>query len=203
MLHLKSYEGLLEASFQFLIQLVIFFQRTPVGNMKKLGIFVRNGEFWLRLVSTVVSLLAFTYGVSRYHCLLDKTYTLGPVFKVMPYFLIHILFRSFTFSLFFIYARDELVAIPFLFLISMFFVNMYFTRRTMNKNNPNHQIVNPRFSYTVGGIISTLTPSLGTSYGQGASGRTVKAYYRKKHNSHELHYLHRIFRISNFPQLWC
>lgn len=176
MLHLKSYEGLLEASFQFLVQLVIFFMRTPVGNMKTFGHFVRNGEFWLRLTSTIVSLLAFTYGVSRYHCLLDKNYKLPPVLKVMPYFLVHILFRTFTVSLLFIYSNRTTFAFPFLLLVCLTFVNMFFTRKTMKETN--HQGANPRFSYTVGGIISMFTPALGCSYGEGASGRTVKAYYR-------------------------
>jgi hypothetical protein len=44
MKHMKSYEGLFESSFMFFIQLVIFFNRTPIGDLSVFGLVISNGE---------------------------------------------------------------------------------------------------------------------------------------------------------------
>lgn len=176
MLHLKAYEGLMEASFQFLIQLVIIQTRTPVGNMKFLGHKIENGDFWWRVFNTLLSFLAFIYGVCRYHCLLDKNFSFTPVIKALPFFFINILFRTFTTSLFFIYIRPPYVSVPFIIVIIMGIINMFLTYNTIKTTM--HRTTHKFFTCIVGGIISILTPAFGCFYGEGAKGKTVKHFYK-------------------------
>lgn len=176
MVHLKSYEGLMEAAFQFLIQIIIFFSRTAVGHIKVFGLHIPNGDFWWRNFNIFLSLMSFTWGVCNYHQLLDKNLSGRSALKVMPYFLVNFLFRTITIALFFVYIKLPYIIFVYVGFLMLGLANMYLTHRTMlaTKEHCSHWI----FTCIIGGIISILTPAQGSFYGEGVKGSTVRKYYK-------------------------
>eukprot|EP00092_Neocalanus_flemingeri_P007823 GFUD01008444.1.p1 GENE.GFUD01008444.1~~GFUD01008444.1.p1 ORF type:complete len:475 (-),score=107.10 GFUD01008444.1:89-1513(-) len=184
MVHVKVWEGLLESSWQFLIQVVLFQFRTPIGHKIPFGlVYIPNGEFWFRVAGIVLSFCAFLYTVTEYHILLDgKVSQHKRQLKLAPFFTVNFLFRSLTLSLFWVYWKvPALIAC-----VPLWLSNMWLTRKTLLSDLPDRANQHLTFCWVVGGMVSQLTPALALFYGQTANKKTINYFYRRN------------IRINNF-----
>jgi len=175
---LKCYDGLLESSFMFMMQLIVLFQQTPIGDFDVLGVglvVIPNGKFWVMLTGLLSSLIGFTYNICEYHVLCDDSETDIPrQLKLMPYYSVHFIFRSFTFAMFFIYWREASIAI----FVGLWLLNTFLTWRTYVtdiQNMSNHIY----FCTIVGGFCSMLTPCFAVFFKDTTTGRNVNYFYKR------------------------
>jgi len=174
---LKCYDGLLESSFMFMMQLVVICQRTPIGDFDVLGLglVIPNGKFWLMLIGLFSSLLGFLYNMSEYHVLCDDHEpNVCRQLKLMPYYSVHFLFRSFTFAMFWIYWRE--MTIPtFIFLCLL---NMWLTRHTY-MTDVLHPCNHVNFCTLVGGFSAMMSPCFAVFFTETTSARNLNYFYKR------------------------
>jgi len=127
------------------------------------------------LVGLFSSLIGFIYNICEYHVLCDDSETNIPrQLKLMPYYSVHFIFRSFTFAMFFIYWREASVTI----FIGLWLLNTFLTRRTYmtdTQNMSNHI----HFCTIVGGFCSMLTPCFAVFFKETTTARNVNYFYKR------------------------
>ena len=123
---MKSYDGLLQSSFMFFMQLVVLFTRPSVGTLHG----VANGRckqlkisfwifhllsVWILVIGLISSLLNLIWDVTIYHIVSDgKPSEFWRQIKLMPYYLAHYVFRSLSIAIFFIYMKVSFTKTNFL-----------------------------------------------------------------------------------------
>eukprot|EP00092_Neocalanus_flemingeri_P024517 GFUD01026589.1.p1 GENE.GFUD01026589.1~~GFUD01026589.1.p1 ORF type:complete len:471 (-),score=67.33 GFUD01026589.1:800-2212(-) len=184
MVHVKAWEGLMESSWMFLIQLVVFQCRPPIGHGMLFGVVhVPYGSFWFRVAGIVLSFCCFLYTVTEYHILLDGEIS-QPRRQLMlaPFFTINFLFRCLTLSLFWVYWKEPTAVVC----IFLYLTNMWITKLALRPKITDRTNQQLTFCCIAGGIISQLTPALALFYGQTANKKTINYFYKKN------------IRINNF-----
>jgi len=175
--HMKTYDGVLESSFMFFMQLTVICNSTPIGQNSVLTLLgIPDGKFYLMLVGLFGSFGSFIYNMSEYHLLSDNVpKDLRRQVKLMPYYSIHFLFRSFTYSMFFVYWRYY--ACVTVFMVMAF--NMWLTKRTYETDPGTQRQPHIHFCTIVGGFCSFLSPCLALFFNQTTSTRNLNYFYKR------------------------
>merc|ERR1711971_181295 len=170
--HMKSYDGLLQSSFMFFMQLVVLFTSPSVGTLHG----VENGRFWILVIGLISSLLNLIWDVTIYHIVSDgKPSDCCRQIKLMPYYLAHYAFRSLSIAIFFIYMKEWAILVTIMPLIAF---NMWLTRKTYKLPTATPQ-QHLRFCTVVGGWSSFMVPSLSTFFKQTTSARSLNYHYKR------------------------
>jgi len=170
--HMKSYDGLLQSSFMFFMQLVVLFTRPSVGTLHG----VANGRFWILVIGLISSLLNLIWDVTIYHIVSDgKPSEFWRQIKLMPYYLAHYAFRSLSIAIFFIYMKEWAILVA---IVPLIVFNMWLTRRTYKLPTATPQ-QHLRFCTVVGGWSSFMVPSLATFFKQTTSARSLNYHYKR------------------------
>jgi len=175
--HMKTYDGVLESSFMFFMQLTVICNSTPIGQssfLTPLGI--PDGKFYLMLGGLLGSFGSFIYNMSEYHVLSDNVpKDVCRQLKLMPYYSIHFLFRSFTCSMFFIYWRYNAC----LTVIVVMAFNMWLTKRTYQTDPGSQRQPHIHFCTIVGAFCSFLSPCLALFFNQTTTSRNLNYFYKR------------------------
>ena len=112
---MKSYSGLLQSGFMFFMQLVVLFTRPSIGTLygipdgrcKQLtNISSMPFSVWILVIGLISSLLNFLRDVTVYHIVSDgEASNVKRQIKLIPYYLVHLAFRSLALATFFIYWK--------------------------------------------------------------------------------------------------
>ena len=118
---MKSYDGLLQSSFMFFMQLVVLATRPSIGTLhgvlskwtngrckqlKNIQIKGMSFSVWILVMGLISSLLNLLWDVTLYHVVSDgKPSNFWHQIKLMPYYLVHFAFRSLALVTFFIYWK--------------------------------------------------------------------------------------------------
>ena len=113
---MKIYDGLMESAYMFLIQLVVLGNQPPIGDF--LGIpygkckpsnhvpIILFFLVWFSIAGLLSSVVSFMANCAEYHVLYDSLDTdFQRQAKLMPYYGVHFLFRSFTIAILYITYR--------------------------------------------------------------------------------------------------
>jgi len=177
MIHMKTYEGLLESSFMFILQMVVFLSRPPVSKAQFLGIEidVENGQFWVLILGLTSSLIAYVWNVTEYHVLLTGNQSQHfRQLTLIPYYTTHYFFRASVISMLLIYWKGY-VAILFPFVVA---ANFFLTRYTLTMDT-NQEVAMPIFCYVVGGISAILTPTVAVFYNKRTSSKNLNFFNKR------------------------
>ena len=112
---MKSYDGLLQSGFMFFMQLVVLFTRPSIGTLygipdgrcKQLtNILSMPFSVWILVIGLISSLLNLLRDVTLYHIVSDgEASNVKRQIKLVPYYLVHLAFRSLALATFFIYWK--------------------------------------------------------------------------------------------------
>jgi len=175
--HMKTYDGIMESSFMFFMQLTVICNSTPIGQSAVLP-FLEDAKFYQMLVGLIGSFGSFVYNMSEYHILSDNVpiapKDIGRQLKLMGYYSIHFLFRAYTYSLFFVYWRYlACLTIP----VVMAF-NTWLTHRTYKTDTGSQRQPHIKFCTTVGGFCAFLSPCLALFFNQTTTTRNLNFFYK-------------------------
>jgi len=141
--HMKSYDGLLQSSFMFFMQIVVLFTRPSVGTQWGIS----DGKLWILVLGMFSSLLNMLWDITLYHVVSDgEEQNIKKQSKLLPYYLVHFFFRSFALATFFIYWKHLACVIVLL----MVLFNMWLTWHTYTKHADEAQ-PHIKFCTVVGG----------------------------------------------------
>lgn len=170
--HMKSYDGLLQSGFMFFMQLVVLFTRPSMGTLYG----IPDGRFWILVIGLTSSLLNLLRDVTLYHIVSDgEASNLRRQIKLVPYYLIHLAFRSLALATFFIYWKELAI----LTIVPLVIFNMWLTRHTYKLPTNSDEQHHLHFCTVVGGWSSFMVPSLSTFFGQTTSTRSLNYHYKR------------------------
>ena len=150
---MKSYDGLLKSGFMFFMQLVVLFTRPsmgkicgiPDGRCKQLRkILSMPFSVWILVIGLISSLLNLLRDVTVYHIVSDgEASNVKRQIKLVPFYLVHLAFRSLALATFFIYWKVSfanwvdfkhfnfsLKELAILTIVPLVIFNMWLTRHT-------------------------------------------------------------------------